>query len=102
MRIVDQEQVRLGILREIALRDELPVAGEIGKADGLVVDDVQKPCGPAAMLDVRLAVGAGGREKALVCAAMKPARSGVIRVCQPPFAPRVHKPGASPCGPAPP
>ena len=50
----------LGIIREIALRDVLPVAGKVGKADGLDVEDPQKTGGPAAMLDIRLALGIDG------------------------------------------
>ena len=54
--IVDQEKMRLRILGEIAERDILPVAREIGKADGLLIEHLEEARRPAAMLDVRLAV----------------------------------------------
>ncbi len=45
--IVDQEQESLGVVGQIALRDELPVAGEIGKADGACSSSTfRKPAGP--------------------------------------------------------
>src|SRR5262249_39555531 len=46
-----------------ALRDVLPVAGEIDEADGLFVEHAQEPGGAAAMLDVGLAVGVRGGEE---------------------------------------
>ena len=41
-RVVDQEQMGLWIVGEIALRDVLPVAGKVRKADSLVVEHPQK------------------------------------------------------------
>ena len=35
--IVDEEQMRLRVLFEIALRDVLSIAGEVGKADRVLV-----------------------------------------------------------------
>src|SRR5258707_9974898 len=63
MLIVDQKQMRLRILLEIAERDELPVAARIREADGLVIEDVQKSRWTAAMLDVGLAHGIRSAEK---------------------------------------
>ena len=45
-RIVDEEEIRLGIFSEIARRDILPVSGKIDESDGLVVDRARKPAGP--------------------------------------------------------
>jgi hypothetical protein len=50
----------LGIFREIALGDILPVATVIGEGKRGLVEDFDKPLRAAAMLNVRLAVGAGG------------------------------------------
>ena len=63
VRIVDQEQMRLGIVGQIALGDVLPVAGKIGEGDGLVVEHAQEAGRAAAMLDVRLAVSACRRQE---------------------------------------
>src|SRR5260370_29844199 len=63
VRIIDQEQVRSGIVREIAKRDILPIASEIDKADGPVVKHPQKACWAAAMLDIWLALGVRGGEE---------------------------------------
>jgi hypothetical protein len=49
--------MRLRILGEVSHCDELPVALDIRKADGLLVEDVQESCRATAMLDVRLARG---------------------------------------------
>src|SRR5580700_8340621 len=54
--------MRLRILRQIALRQVLPVAAKIGKRDGVLVQYLDEALGPAAMLDVGLAVGGRGRE----------------------------------------
>ena len=62
VRIVDQEDVGLGVVREIALRDELPVAGIIDEADGLLVEYTQEACWPPAVLDVRLSLHTCGGE----------------------------------------
>ena len=62
-RIVDQEQVRLRVLGEVAGSDELPIAAKIGEGDGLVVEHPQEPRRSATMLDVGLAVGVGGAEE---------------------------------------
>ena len=63
VRIVDQEQMRLGVVGQIAAGDILPVAGKIGKGDRLVVEHVQEAGRAAAMLDVGLAVGARRRQE---------------------------------------
>src|SRR5262249_15510491 len=60
VRIVDQEEVGLGIVGKIALRDILPVARIIDEADGLVVEHTQEASWPPTVLDVRLSFGAGG------------------------------------------
>ncbi len=62
-RVIDQKEVGLGVVREIAERDVLPVAGEIGKADGVVSERLEKVGGTAAMLDVRLPVHVRGGEE---------------------------------------
>jgi hypothetical protein len=43
--------------------DVLPVAGEIGESERVGADRLQETRRPAAMLDIRSAVGAGGREE---------------------------------------
>ena len=53
----------LGIVREVAERDVLPVAGEVGEADRLVIEHVQETGRPAAMLDIGLTVRARGGEE---------------------------------------
>src|SRR5882757_10047442 len=63
VRIVDQEQVDLGIVGKVALRDILPVAGEVCERDGVLVKYAQETRRSAAMLDIGLAVGVDGREE---------------------------------------
>ena len=55
--------MRLRVLGEIAQRDVLPVAREVGEADGVLVEHPQEARRPAAMLDVGLALRVGGRQK---------------------------------------
>ena len=62
MRIIHDEDVRLGVFRQIALRDELPVAAVIGERQRVLVQHFDKALRAAAMLDVGLPVGVGGRE----------------------------------------
>jgi hypothetical protein len=54
--------MRSWILRQIALGDVLPVAAVIGKRDGVLVDDFDKPLRPATVLDIGLAVRGSRRE----------------------------------------
>jgi hypothetical protein len=61
--IVDQEQMRLGAVGKIALRNVLPVAGEIGESDRLIIHHSQESGRPTAVLDIGLAVCVDGREK---------------------------------------
>src|SRR5665213_2718651 len=58
--------MRLRVFGEIALGEVLPVAAVIGERDGLLVQDLDKALGAAAMLDIGLPVGAGGGEKQAV------------------------------------
>jgi hypothetical protein len=51
------------VLREVADRDVLPVAAEVGEAERAGVEDPQEAARATAMLDVRLPVRAGGREE---------------------------------------
>ena len=76
--------MRLGIVREIAQRDVLPVADEVGEADRLVVEHLEKAGRAAAVLNVRLTVRVRGGEKNARLRRDEAARSGVIRVCQAP------------------
>ena len=62
MRVIHHEDMRLRILREIALAEVLPVAAVVRKRDGVLVEDFDKTLRPAAMLDVRLAVSGRRRE----------------------------------------
>jgi hypothetical protein len=62
MGIVHHEDMRLRIFREIALRDVLPVAAVIGEGQRGLVQNFHKTFRAAAMLDIGLAVGAGGCE----------------------------------------
>ena len=57
VRIVHHEDMRLRVLREIALRDVLPVAAVVGERDRVLVEDFDKALRPAAMLDIGMAVG---------------------------------------------
>jgi hypothetical protein len=56
MHVVDEEEIGLRIVGEIAERDVLPVADEIGEADRLVIEHAQKARRAAAVLNVGLAV----------------------------------------------
>ena len=60
--VVHQEQRGLGIVGEIAGRDVLAVAAEIGEAERLLVEHAQEAGRTAAMLNIRLAVGIDRRE----------------------------------------
>ena len=55
--VVDQEQMGLRILGEVALRDELPVAAKVREGDGLLVEHPQEARRAATVLDVGLAGG---------------------------------------------
>lgn len=45
--VIHQEDERLGVLRQIAERDVLPIAAKVGKAQSLVIDlPVRKPGEP--------------------------------------------------------
>ena len=55
--------MRLGVVHESALRDVLPIADEIGKAEGFAVEHLQKARRGAAMLDIGLSLRARGGEK---------------------------------------
>ena len=81
--MVDQEQERLGIVLKIARGDELAVAGKIDKAKRGRVDHPQKPCRPAAMLDIGLAVGIDRGQKDAGAAFDKRAQVIGDHVCQP-------------------
>ena len=61
--VVDQEQVRLGVLQQIAAADELAVAPKIGKGNGRRIQHPEKTRRAATVLDVRLAGSIGGGEK---------------------------------------
>ena len=63
MHIVDEKEMSLGIIGEIAQGDVLPVAGKIGEAHGLLVQHLEKARWAAAMLDIGLAVAVGGGEE---------------------------------------
>jgi hypothetical protein len=82
--IVDEKQLGLRIIRQIALRDVLPVASKIDEADGLVVEDAQEAGRPAAVLDVGLPLAIDGGKKDARLRPMNSARSGVMPVCQAP------------------
>jgi len=58
----------LGVLGKITRGDELAIAYEIGKSDRVLIEHLKKPCRPAAMLNVGLAVGVRCREK---CAGLR-------------------------------
>ncbi len=62
-RVIDQEELRARVLGEVAEGDELPVADEIDEAERRFVEDAQESLPPAAVLDVRLALAARGREE---------------------------------------
>ena len=66
MGIVHHENMRLGVFRQIALGDVLPVAAVIGERQRGLVQHFDKALRAAAMLDVRLAIGVGGGEKEAV------------------------------------
>jgi hypothetical protein len=62
-RVIDQEQMRLRILGQIAAGDVLAVAAEIREGQGLAIEHAQEACRAAAMLDIRLPGGARGAEE---------------------------------------
>jgi hypothetical protein len=55
--------VHLRIFRQVAQRNELPVAGEVGEGDRGLVEHMEEAGRAAAMLNRRLAVSAGGGEE---------------------------------------
>ena len=57
MRVIHHENIRLGILGKIALRDVLPVAGIVGEGERLLVQNPDKTLWAAAVLDIGLTVG---------------------------------------------
>ena len=63
MRVVDHEEMSLGIVGEIALGNVLLVAGEFCEADELVVEHPQRAARAATMLDVRLALFVSGADE---------------------------------------
>jgi hypothetical protein len=66
MRVIHHKDIGLGIFRQIALRDVLPVAAVIGECQRVLVEDFDKTFRAAAVLDVGLAVrGAGGEIQAV-------------------------------------
>ena len=98
--IVDEKEMRLGMLGQIALSDVLTIAGEIGEGDRLIVEHAQKSWWAAAMPNIQLPFDVCLAIKMLVCAAMNSARSGVMRVFRRPAPPVGGTPGVSPCAPA--
>ncbi len=67
MGIIQQEDVGLGVLGEIALADELPVAAVIGECQRALVENPDEAFRAAAMLDIGLAVrGSGCQEHAVL------------------------------------
>lgn len=62
MGIVHHEDVGLGILGEIALRQVLLVAGIVGKSERLLVQHFQKALRTTAVLDIGLAIRRGSGE----------------------------------------
>jgi len=62
-RVIDQEQMNLGVVGEIPQGDVLAVTGKVGKPKGAFVKYSKKSGGPAAMLDVGLPRAVGSSEK---------------------------------------
>src|SRR5471032_3258496 len=60
---VQDEDVGAIVLLEMTERDVLPIAGEVGESEFARADRLQETRRSAAMLDIRPAVGAGGRKK---------------------------------------
>ena len=65
--VVDQEQEGAAVLLQIAERDVLPVAAQIGKAQRPLVQDLEEALRAAAVLDVglSLAIGRGHKDACL-------------------------------------
>src|ERR1700752_2725829 len=61
--VVDQENVRLRILGEIALGDVLPVAAEIRESQRRLVENLDEAGGAAAVLDIGLPVSIRRRQE---------------------------------------
>ncbi len=61
--IVDQENIRLRVLAEIALRDVLPVAAVICEGQRGLVENLDEARRAAAMLDVGLTIGVRRRQE---------------------------------------
>ena len=60
---IEQEQKSAVVLRKIAQRDVLPVAGVVGEAERPVVEHLDEALRPAAVLDVGSAELRDGRQK---------------------------------------
>ena len=60
--VIHEEQHRAGVICEVAGRDVLPVAAEIGEGEGVRIENAQEFLRASAMLDVRLSVAVGGGE----------------------------------------
>src|ERR1035437_5305833 len=66
MGIIDQEDIGLGGFQEVALGDVLPVAAVIGERQRVFVRNPDEALWSAAMLDIGLAIGAGGGQEQAV------------------------------------
>jgi hypothetical protein len=60
--VIHQEDVGLRVFRKVSLADVLPVAAVIGERQGVLVQDPDKTSRAATVLDIGLAIGAGGGE----------------------------------------
>src|SRR4029078_13226275 len=67
--VVHQEDERLGILRQVAQRNVLLVAAEVGEAQRPFIDDPQEARPTTAVLNVRLPFGVRRREVELAALA---------------------------------
>jgi hypothetical protein len=78
-REIDQEQIGAVVLGQVSKCDVLPVAAIVGEAERALVDNLDEAFRPAAMLDVRRAIGRRGAEKRGVLLGDKAASSSVTR-----------------------
>jgi len=63
VRVVDQKEVRLRVVDEVAHRDVLAVPSIVGEGEGVGAKDAQEAGRTAAMLNVGLTVGVDRRQK---------------------------------------
>ncbi len=62
IRVVHEEDERLRVLLQVAHRDVLPIAAEVGERERALVEHLEEALGTTPVLHVGLAIGAGSAE----------------------------------------